>query len=166
MGAEVLVSEAHILISLVSVRPENRRPVRNGCCKSLTREDRYVRFSVLQFIITHFVISETHILRSLLFLISYARSPCLWSIADSLFPLFISHSVLFIGRESDITKEEIGKFSMVVLMHVVYATKGIHDMSLKVCFHYSSRSCSCSYFEFIFSYSFAALKYRLFVYFV
>jgi hypothetical protein len=113
-----------------------------------------------------FVISETHISISLLFLISYARSSCLWSITDSLFPLFISHSVLFIGRESDITKEEIGNFSMPVLIDVVYATKGIHDMSLKVCFHYSSRSYSCSYFEFMFSYSFAALKYRLFVYFV
>jgi hypothetical protein len=42
-------------------------------------------------------------------------------------------------RESDITKERIEKI-LKAGANVVLTTKGIDDMSLKVCFHYSGSS--------------------------
>jgi hypothetical protein len=69
------------------------------------------------------------------------------SVTTNLFPTLLSSLVYLIkkiGRESDITKERIEKI-LKSGANVVFTTKGIDDMSLKVCFYNPSRSGSRSF---------------------
>ena len=65
--------------------------------------------------------------------------------------------LLFPGRESYVTKAQIEKV-LKAGANIVFTTKGIDHTSLKVCFHYPSSSCSCSYFKLDCSYSFSSTQ--------
>ena len=62
------------------------------------------------------------------------------------------NTLLFFGRESDITKERIEKI-LKAGANVVLTTKGIDDMSLKVCFYYSSIIYLFTFFKYDFGYN-------------